>query len=86
MRRNALLLLGVILCATFMAGPASAQVQPAGTGEPLYTNSNQNTQWLEWPAGEPFTGWYTRRGGLTVLRRFRPPSTRGRGSMITRSG
>src|SRR6478609_8839839 len=50
MRRNALLLLGVILCAAFMAGPASAQVQPAGTGEPLYTNSNQNTQWLEWPA------------------------------------
>ena len=50
MRRNALLLLGVILCAAFMAGPASAQVQPAGTGEPLYTNSTQNTQWLEWPA------------------------------------
>ncbi|MDA0170138.1 PKD domain-containing protein [Solirubrobacter taibaiensis] len=50
MRRNALLLLGVILCAAVMAGPASAQVQPAGTGEPLYTNSTQNTQWLEWPA------------------------------------
>ena len=34
MRRNALLLLGAIVCAAVMAGPASAQVQPAGTGEP----------------------------------------------------
>jgi PKD repeat protein len=50
MRRNALLLLGAIVCAAVMAGPASAQVQPAGTGEPLYTNSTQNTQWFEWPA------------------------------------
>jgi PKD repeat protein len=50
MRRNALLLLGAMVCAALMAGPASAQVQPAGTGEPLYTNSAQNTQWFEWPA------------------------------------
>ena len=50
MRRNALLLLGATICAVLMAGPASAQVQPAGTGEPLYTNSTQNTQWFEWPA------------------------------------
>ncbi len=50
MRRNALLLLGAMICAAVMAGPVSAQVQPAGTGEPLYTNSTQNTQWLEWPA------------------------------------
>ena len=33
-----------------VAQPAAAQVQPAGTGEPAYTNSQQNTQWLEWPA------------------------------------
>src|SRR6478752_10305990 len=33
-----------------VAQPAAAQVQPAGTGEPLFTNSQQNTQWLEWPA------------------------------------
>ena len=33
-----------------MAGQASAQVQPAGIGEPLYTNSTQNTQWFEWSA------------------------------------
>lgn len=50
MRRNALILLGALVCAAVMAGPASAQVQPAGTGEPLYTNSTQNTQWFEWPA------------------------------------
>src|SRR6476659_5994529 len=33
-----------------VAQPAAAQVQPAGTGEPLFTSSQQNTQWLEWPA------------------------------------
>src|SRR5881628_3139975 len=32
------------------AQPAGAQMQPAGTGEPAYTNSAQNTQWFEWPA------------------------------------
>src|SRR3954451_17994558 len=47
MRRIAILCLGVLAMA---AAPASAQVQPAGTGEPLYTNSAQNTQWFEWPA------------------------------------
>jgi hypothetical protein len=29
---------------------ASAQVQPAGTGEPAFTNSAQNTQFFEWGA------------------------------------
>jgi hypothetical protein len=29
-----------------MAGPAAAEVIPEGTGEPLYTNSVQNTQWF----------------------------------------
>ena len=52
MRRIALLCLGAIACAAATAGPASAQVQPAGTGEPLYTNSAQNTQWFEWPASQ----------------------------------
>src|SRR3954447_5616706 len=47
MRRIAILCLGALFG---MAGSASAQVQPAGTGEPLYTNSAQNTQWFEWPA------------------------------------
>src|SRR4051794_3421971 len=47
MRRIAILCLGAVFG---MAGSASAQVQPAGTGEPLYTNSAQNTQWFEWPA------------------------------------
>ena len=34
MRRIALLCLGAVACAAATAGPASAQVQPAGTGEP----------------------------------------------------
>jgi hypothetical protein len=50
MRRIAILCLAAAACAAASAGPASAQVQPAGTGEPLYTNSAQNTQWFEWPA------------------------------------
>ena len=45
-----LLLIGTVACALGAAQPAAAQVQPAGTGEPLYTNSAQNTQWFEWPA------------------------------------
>jgi hypothetical protein len=47
MRRIAILCLGMV---AFAAGPASAQVQPAGTGEPAFTNSAQNTQFFEWPA------------------------------------
>jgi PKD repeat protein len=50
MRRIAILFLGAVACAAAAAPQASAQVQPAGTGEPLYTNSTQNTQWFEWPA------------------------------------
>src|ERR1700754_4210257 len=38
------------LLAIALPATASAQVQPAGTGEPAYTNSTQNTQWFEWPA------------------------------------
>ena len=45
-------MLGAVACAAAAAGQASAQVQPAGTGEPLYTNSAQNTQWFEWPASQ----------------------------------
>ena len=52
MRRIAILCLGAVACAAATAGQASAQVQPAGTGEPLYTNSAQNTQWFEWPASQ----------------------------------
>jgi plastocyanin len=36
--------------AIVLPASASAQVQPAGTGEPAFTNSAQNTQWFEWPA------------------------------------
>jgi PKD repeat protein len=52
MRRTAILSLGAALCALALTGSASAQVQPAGTGEPLFTNSTQNTQWFEWPAAQ----------------------------------
>src|SRR5215210_7995821 len=48
--RTRLLCLAVLGCTTVLAQPAAAQVQPAGTGEPLYTNSAQNTQFFEWPA------------------------------------
>ena len=40
----------LIVCAAAIlaaAGPAAADVVPAGTGEPLYTNSTQNTQWFQ---------------------------------------
>jgi PKD repeat protein len=50
MRWTAILCLGMVACAAAVAEPASAQVQPAGTGEPAFTNSTQNTQWFEWPA------------------------------------
>src|SRR3954452_22391350 len=50
MRRIAIICLAALVCGAATAGPASAQVQPAGTGEPAYTNSAQNTQWFEWPA------------------------------------
>ena len=45
-----------LLIATFaVAAPtASAAVQPAGTGEPAFTNSTQNTQHFEW--GSPGSG------------------------------
>ena len=45
-----LLLLGTVACVLGAAQTAAAAVQPAGTGEPLYTNSAQNTQWFEWPS------------------------------------
>jgi hypothetical protein len=50
MRLTTILCLGAVACAAAVAEPASAQVQPAGTGEPAFTNSTQNTQWFEWPA------------------------------------
>src|SRR5215212_10067624 len=48
--RIRLICLGVLVCPAALAQPAAAQVQPAGTGEPLFTNSAQNTQFFEWPA------------------------------------
>ena len=50
MRLTTILCIGAVACAAAVAEPASAQVQPAGTGEPAFTNSIQNTQWFEWGA------------------------------------
>jgi hypothetical protein len=47
MQLTTILCLGAVACAVAVASPASAQVQPTGTGEPAYTNSVQNTQWFE---------------------------------------
>jgi len=52
-----LLILGVLVCTGALAQPAAAQVQPAGTGEPAYTNSQQNKQWFEWPATSGADGY-----------------------------
>src|SRR5215212_11044712 len=49
MNLTRILCLGALAC-VLVAEPAAAQIQPAGTGEPAYTNSAQNTQWFEWPA------------------------------------
>ena len=42
-----------MLAALAAAGPAAADVTVEGTGEPAYTNSTGNTQWIRWqaPAG-----------------------------------
>jgi len=43
---NPLSFLLVCAAALALAGPASAEVVPEGTGEPAYTSSTQNTQWF----------------------------------------
>jgi PKD repeat protein len=48
--RKKLILFGTVACVLGAVQTASAAVQPAGTGEPAYTNSTQNTQWFEWGA------------------------------------
>ena len=55
--RKKLLILGTVACVLGAVQTASAAVQPAGTGEPLYTNSAQNTQWFEWPATTGIDGY-----------------------------
>jgi plastocyanin len=41
----------IVACAVLVAAaPASAEVYVEGTGEPAYTNSTQNTQWIRWQA------------------------------------
>ena len=55
--RKKLLILGTVACVLGTVQTAAAAVQPAGTGEPLYTNSAQNTQWFEWPATSGIGGY-----------------------------
>jgi len=52
-----LLILGSLACALGAAQPAAAQVQPAGSGEPAYTSSQQNKQFFEWPATSGIDGY-----------------------------
>ena len=40
----------VFLAALVAAAPAAADVTVEGTGEPAYTNSTGNTQWIRWQA------------------------------------
>jgi plastocyanin len=55
--RTKLLILGTVACVLGTVQTAAAAVQPAGTGEPLYTNSAQNSQWFEWPATTGIGGY-----------------------------
>jgi len=41
-----------MLAALAAAGPAAADVTVEGTGEPAYTNSTNNTQWIHWQRPE----------------------------------
>jgi PKD domain len=40
-----------------VAGPAAAEVIPEGTGEPAYTNSAQNTQFIRWQNATGYDGY-----------------------------
>jgi plastocyanin len=55
--RKKLLILGTAACVFGAVQTAGAAVQPAGSGEPLYTNSAQNTQWFEWPSTSGIGGY-----------------------------
>jgi hypothetical protein len=42
-----------------LAGPAQASVTIKGTGEPPYTNSANNTQWVQWSNNGPYSVDFT---------------------------
>ena len=48
-------LVTIVACLA-VAGPAMAGVTVEGTGEPAYTNSTNNTQWIRWQAPEGIDG------------------------------
>jgi PKD domain-containing protein len=47
----------VFLAALVVAAPAAADVTVEGTGEPAFTNSTNNTQWIRWQAPEGNDGY-----------------------------
>ena len=49
-------LITIVACLA-VAGPAMAGVTVEGTGEPAYTNSTNNTQWIRWQAPEGNDGY-----------------------------
>lgn len=49
--RNGLLSLVTVVACVSIAAPAFAGVEVEGTGEPAFTNSAQNTQWIRWDGG-----------------------------------
>jgi hypothetical protein len=50
MKTNLFIGLAVLTTCSFASSTASAQVTVAGTGEPQFTRSDNNTQWVEWSA------------------------------------
>src|SRR5689334_17746792 len=52
-----------------LAAPAGAEVIVKGTGEPAFTNSANNTQWVEWSNNGPYRVESNRHvnGGTAVV-------------------
>jgi plastocyanin len=55
-----LLIVALAAAVALVPSTASAQVTVAGTGEPAFTRSAQNTQWVTWPATSGADGYRLR--------------------------
>jgi plastocyanin len=55
--KPALTAIAAVLVLAVVAPPALAGVEVEGTGEPAYTNSTQNTQWIRWNGGPGIDGY-----------------------------
>jgi plastocyanin len=60
LKRLSTLFLLVLAASAVLAVPASAQVAPAGSGEPAFTNSATNRQWFSWAAAPGADGYRIR--------------------------